>query len=149
MTIKKHPSCIFPGMKLSSHPKGENPLPGYRASRLSWVDNMNSYAPAESRKKLKPVFMRIKALLAHGLKAMDLTRCWVGWHIQPLSLRPRLFHQYSGQVDDEMRYSNKTLEPTELGKAMKKLLGETQKEIAIEGLPPFHENNSAPLVCNL
>lgn len=109
---------------------------------------MNLHAPIESRKKPKPIFMRIKALLAHGLKATELIRCWIGWCIQLLSVCPHLFHQYSGRLDDEMRYSNKSLELAKLVKFVKKLLGETIKEIGIEGLPPFHENNRLPRYAN-
>lgn len=98
---------------------------------------MNSFALPEERQKLEPVYRRIKALLAHGLKATDLTWCWVGWHIQPLSVRAHLFHQYTSRCVNDMRYSSKELEPTKVVKAVKKILGELLHEIETMGLAPF------------
>lgn len=164
VTIQKRPNCIFPYMKLASHPKswqktffyckdtsptGENPLPGYRLSRLAYNQQMKSFAPPEERKKLEPVFKKIKALIAHGLKATDLTRCWVGWRIQPLSIRKRLFYQYTGRPDDDMRYTSKELEPAKIGKTAKKILGEPLTEVETVGLAPFEASNPAPAVCRL
>ena len=161
VTIQKRRDCIFPNMKLASHPKGwqktffyckdtspegQNPLPGYRFSRLEYSNLLTSYAPAAERKALEPIYQRINALIAHGLKATDLTRCWVGWHIQPLSVRTRLFHQYTSQPDDDMCYSRKDLTPGNLVKAVKKLLGEPHEKISIVGLAPFEANNPPPAV---
>src|SRR4051812_13818925 len=78
----------------SKVPEKENPLPGFREIRLVYQEHFNSYPSKEQREKLEPVLGRIKTLLSHGFLGIDLIRCWVGWQIQPLSVRSRLMCKY-------------------------------------------------------
>src|SRR5664279_5708421 len=103
-------------------PAGQPRLLGYRAGRLTWDDKMKEYAEPAALTALAPTIKRIKALLAHGLKASDLTRCWVGWFIQPLSIRSRLFGEYIEQLTDSMRYSTEYPNPDKIEKLTKRLI---------------------------
>ena len=108
---------------------------------------MNSRATdAPSRLEVEGLVRRAKALLAHGLAGTDLIKCWVGWFIQPLSIRTRLFHEYTGEPTDKMRYSEITLTDDQLVKNAKQLLGETKEKIALTGLAPFSAKNLPPSV---
>ena len=120
-------------------------MPGIRESRLVYSQALNSWASKEDKKKLKPVFQQIGALLAHGLSAIDLVRCWVGWQVQPLSVRTQIMCEYSGPGDD-MRFSQVVLEPAEVVRATKRLLGESMETIGRIGLAPFWTKNPVPQV---
>ena len=89
---------------------------------------------------------RARLLLAHGLKGTDLVKCWIGWSIQPLSIRTRLFHEYTGETTDDMRFTEHTMTDDQLVKAAKKLLGENKTAIALTGLAPFSAKNKPPTV---
>ena len=80
-------------------PDDEHPLPGFRESRIKFHDNLNLFPTDEMVKKEKPLIARLKALLFHGLADKDLVLCWVGWKIQPLSIRARLMCKYNGRGD--------------------------------------------------
>ena len=107
---------------------------------------MNSYASDENRVLIEGVRARARALLAHGLRVTDLVKCWIGWFIQPLSIRTRLFHEYTGETTDSMHYSEVTLTDDQIVKNAKKLLGETKHDIALTGLAPFSAKNKPPTV---
>src|SRR4051812_34879296 len=92
------------------------------------------------KEKLAPLLARMKALLAHGLLGAYLIRCWVGWQIQPLSVRGRLLCEYSG-LDDPIRYAHTQFEPAALLSACKKYLAESKKDIAMIGIAPFRTGN--------
>ena len=53
--------------------------------------------------------------------------------------------EYTGS-DDNMRFSNLTLEPAEVIRAAKRLLGESKEKIGQVGLAPFCASNPAPQV---
>ena len=84
-------------------------------------------------------------MLAHGLSAIDLVRCWVGWQVQPLSVRTQIMCEYTGPADN-MRFSQAVLGPAEVVKATKRLLGEPIEAIGRVGLAPFWAENPAPEV---
>uniref|UniRef100_A0A453A316 Uncharacterized protein n=1 Tax=Aegilops tauschii subsp. strangulata TaxID=200361 RepID=A0A453A316_AEGTS len=148
-------------MKLASHPKGwqktwfyckdtspnqQKLLSSYRYGRLDSSKQFTFYASVEERPALEPMYSKINALIAHGLSAIDLTRCWMSWRIQPLSLRNRLMHEYTGELEDDLHFSDKELSSSDLMKAIKKLLGETREKIAIVGFAPFFAGNPTPEV---
>ena len=121
---------------------GEPPLPGLREERLVYSSILNSRPDREYKKKLKPVLHWINSLLFHGLSVVALARCWVGWQIQPLSIRPRLMCEYSSPRDD-MRFSQVILEPNEVTRSRKRILGEPISVINQVGLNPFWRRNRA------
>ena len=123
-------------------PVGQFPLSGFRENRLIYSAVLNSWPSTEDKKKHAPVFKHIKALLAHGLSAIDLIRCWVRWQVQPLSMRSRLMCEYSGP-GDVMRFSQVILTPAEVARATKKFLGEPLEIISQVGLAPFCTKNPA------
>ena len=47
--------------------------------------------------------------MANGLIGVDLVRCWVAWRIMPLSRRPGLMCEYTGDVKDPQRHNHKEL----------------------------------------
>ena len=51
-------------------------------------------------------------------------------------------YEYTGP-DDNMRFSNLILEPAEVIRATKRLLGESREKISQVGLAPFWANNLA------
>ena len=126
-------------------PEKENPLLGFRNSRLVYQEHFNSYPSDDQRNKIELVLGQIKALLAHGLLGTDLTRCWVEWQVQPLSVRDRLMCEYSG-LDDPMRYAHTQLAPAALVTACRKYLANSKNEIFTVGLAPFCVENPAPAV---
>src|SRR4051812_21303409 len=101
MSIQRCAQCNFPKMKLHSRVKewqrsffysndtnlaGEPPLPDFREERLLYSSILNSWTRVEDKKELKPILRRVDALLSHGLRDIDLTKCWVIWQVQPLSV---------------------------------------------------------------
>ena len=110
---QKRKEVDFPHAKHHSHPKdwnqtwfycwntapdGENPLPGYRSHHLSNGHPLPSRLSATERKAFAPQFAKRRALMANGLTGIDLVRCWVSCGIFPLSRRPGLMHEYTGNV---------------------------------------------------
>ena len=106
VSFQRRKDIVYPVIDLASHPKmwqktyfyckdtsppGEDPLPGYRDERLIFQDKMKAYAEPAGCAKLPPLLKHVKTLIVRGLTGLDLTRCWVTWHIQPLSVRNRLF----------------------------------------------------------
>ena len=89
---------------------------------------------------------KLRALIANGLTGIDLTRCWISWRIQPLSLRGDLMCNYTGDPTDVQRLSQVNLSEDEVNKATKKLLGETQEKCNKTGLAPFYLTKPVPQV---
>ena len=90
MAIQKRKEVTFPHPKLHSHPKelnqtwfycidtsppDENPLPGYRAHRLSNGHPLPQRLTAKERQAYAPQLAKLRALLANGLTGVDLVRC--------------------------------------------------------------------------
>ena len=125
VSIQRRRECDFPALVLASHPNGwqnsyfyckdtspesdEAHFPAFRNSPLVYDPKMNSYASDENRVLIEAVRVRARALLAHGLRGTDLVKCWISWFIQPLSIRTWLFHEFTGETTDSMRYSEVTL----------------------------------------
>jgi len=162
VSIQRRKECNFPALALASHPKGwqntyfyckdtspeadEAKFPAFRNSPLVYTSKMNSYADLGKREALEGLHCRARALLAHGLRGTDLVKCWIGWFIQPLSIRTRLFHEYTEETTDNMRYSEITLLEDQVVKNAKRLLGEKKTAIAENGLAPFSTKNKPPTV---
>ena len=164
VSFQRRKNIVYPAVPLASHPKmwqrtffyrkdtspsGEKPLPGYRADRLVFDEKMRSFAEPAAREKLVPLIRRVNALIVHGLTGLDLTKCWVKWHIQPLSIRNRLLCEYSGSSTDAMRYSAKVPTDSELVKMLRLLVNTSKSSILQTGLAPFSILNPAPAVSNL
>lgn len=73
----------------------------------------------------------------------------MGWRIQPLSIRDKLFCEYTGNRADSLRFSEEDLSKKMLIKAVKTQLGETKAEIEEDGLVAFCHANPAPKVTRL
>ena len=71
------------------------------------------------------------------------------WRIQPLSLRDKLFCEYTGSRTDTLRFTEEDLPQKELIRVIKTQLGETRAEIEEDGLRPFCIANPAPAVSRL
>ena len=83
-------------------PANENPLPGFRALRLESTHPLpDKLSPAE-RQTLAPTINKIKALLGNGLNGIDLVQVWIAWRVIPLSRRPGLMCDYTGQKNDPL-----------------------------------------------
>jgi hypothetical protein len=157
VSIQRRKANNFPALELASHPKGwqnsyfyckdtspqsdDARYPAFCNSPLIYDAKMNNFSSDEDRVLLADIQTRARALLAHGLRGTDLVNCWIGWFIQPLSVRTRLFHQYTGSTTDDMHYSEVTLLEDKIVKTAKTLLGEKKTVIAQTGLAPFYANN--------
>ena len=119
VSIQRRRQSQMPALKLLSHTKDwhktffycqdtsfekEPSLPGYTVEHLALNDNQNSFAEDEEWVKMQPLLKKIEVLVAHGLKGTDLIKTWMGWRIQPLSIRDDLFCRYSGKLTDSLRY---------------------------------------------
>jgi hypothetical protein len=127
-------------------PATENPLPGFRAERLPTDFEPPSKIIPEEHADAFPFLAKAKALLANGLIGVDLTRYWVSWRILPLSRRPGLMYEYSGESDDPQRYTKDNFTVEEVFKTVKTLLGESQESCNKVGLASFFKQNLAPPV---
>jgi len=121
-------------------------LPGYRSTRLPNTGDLPDRLSTEERAQYATTIAKIKALIANGLTGIDLTRCWVGWNIMPLSRRNRLMFEYTGELNDPLRFSNAPLTEEEVNSTVKTLLGEKQEACNKAGLKPFYTKNPAPPV---
>ena len=161
VTIQRRRDVPYPSANLPSHPKnwnrtwfycrdtspeGENPLPGYRPTRLPNTGDLPDRLSLEERAQYATTIAKIRALIANGLTGIDLTRCWVGWNIQPLSRRDRLMCEYTGELNDPLRSSNADLTEEDINSLVKTLLGEKQEVCNRTGLRPFYTKNPAPPV---
>jgi hypothetical protein len=163
ISIQRRRDLPYPIALLPSHPKdwnktwfyckdtspeGENPLPGYRPTRLCNTSELPNRMSAAERAKYAPAYAKIKALLANGLTGVDLTRCWVSWKILPLSRRDRLMHQFTGEPNDPLYFNATPLTEEDINSTVKGLLGEKQAVCNKTGLKPFCAKNPAPAVRN-
>ena len=70
----------------------------------------------------------------------------MSWRVQPLSIRHKLFCEYSGSRIDPLRFSEDDLPKKTLIKIVKTQLGETKAEIEEDDLRSFCRTNPAPEV---
>lgn len=160
VAIQRRRDLPFPAAALPSHPKtwnqtwfycqdtspeGENKLPGYRPARLSKDATFPDRLTPGDRKKYEPTMAKIRALVANGLTGVDLARCWVNWQIMPLSRRDWLMYEYTGELNDSLRFTN-PVTPEDTNATVKTILGEKMEICCKEGLKPFYTKNPAPPV---
>ena len=120
VSIQKRKEVDFSHAKHHNHPKDwnqtwfycqntapaeENPLPGYRPHRLSNGHPLPRRLTAKERQTYAPQLAKLRALLANGLTGVDLVRCWVAWHVLPLSRRSGLMHEYTSDAKDPQRFN--------------------------------------------
>ena len=84
--------------------------------------------------------------MANGLTGIDFVRCWVSWSILPLSRRPGLMCEYTGDVKDPQRHIDIQLTDEEITESVKKMLDEPVSECSKTGLSPFCVSNKPPAV---
>lgn len=161
ISIQRRRVCIFSYADPPSHPKdwnqtwfycqdtslaGENPLPGFRALRLESTHPLpDKLSPAE-RQKLAPTMSKVKALLGNGLNDIDLVWVWLARRVIPLSRRPGLMCDYTGQKSDPLRHSSDDLPEDVIDDMTKSLLNESLADYGKVGLSPFCKANPAPAV---
>ena len=84
--------------------------------------------------------------MANGLTGVDFSRCWISWSILPLSRRPGLMCEYTGDVKDPQRHIDIQLSDAEITEAVKKMLNEPVAECSKTRLSPFCAANKPPAV---
>ena len=161
VSIQKRKEVEFPHAKHHSHPKewnqtwfycrdtspeDENPLPGFRDHRLSNTHPMPQRLSSSERAKYAPQIAKLRAFMANGLTGVDFVRCWISWSILPLSRRPGLMCEYTGEVDDPQRHCNIQLSEEEVTEGVKKILNESELVCSQTGLNPFYTKNKPPAV---
>ena len=164
VSIQKRKEVDFPHAKLHSHPKDwnqtwfycqntapaeENPLPGYRPHRLSNNHPLPQRLSAKDRQAYAPQLAKLRALLANGLTGVDLVRCWISWCILPLSRRPGLMFEYTGNTNDPQRFNEIELTDDEVTEGVKKILDEPLTVCTQIGLRPFYASNKPPALKTL
>ena len=119
VSIQKRKDVNFPHAKHHSHPKDwnqtwfycrntapddENHLPGYRLHRLTNKHAVPQRLTAKERASYAPQLAKLGAFVANELIGVDFVRCWVSWSIMPLSRRPGLMCEYTGDLKDPQRH---------------------------------------------
>ena len=84
--------------------------------------------------------------MVNGLTGIDFVRCWVSWSILPLSRRPGLMCEYTGDLKDPQWHIDIQLNDEEVTKSVKKMLDEPVSECSKTGLSPFCVSNKPPAV---
>jgi len=101
---------------------------------------------SSERAKYAPQLAKLQAFMANGLTGVDFVRCWISWSILPLSRRPGLMCEYTGEVDDPQRHCNLQLSEEEVTEGVKKILNESELICSQTGLSPFYAKNKPPAV---
>ena len=161
ISIQKRKEVIFPHAKLHNHPKDwnqtwfyckdtspddENPLSGYRPHRLTNTHPLPQWLATKERSTYAPQLSKLRAFMANGLIGVDFVRCWISWSILPLSRRPSLMCEYTGDLKDPQRHIDIQLTEAEVTKAVKKILNEPEAVCSQTGLSPFCISNKPPTV---
>ena len=87
--------------------------------------------------------------MAKGLLGVDFVRCWISWSILPLSRRPGLMCEYTGDVEDPQRHINIQVTDEEVTEGVKKILNESESVCRQTGLNPFYTQNNPPAVSTM
>ena len=127
-------------------PADENPLPGFRPTRLEPTHPLSDKLTAVERQPLVPTINKIKALLGNGLNGIDLVRVWLAWQVIPLSRRSGLMCEYTGAKNDPLCHSPDDLPAHVIDDMTKSLLNESLADCGRTGLAPFCKTNPAPAV---
>ena len=89
---------------------------------------------------------KLRAFVANGLKGIDFVRCWISWCILPLSHRPGLMCEYTGDSKDPQQHTDIQLTDAEITEAVKKMLDESVADYSKTWLSPFCVLNKPPAV---
>ena len=100
----------------------------------------------KERAKYAPQLAKLRAFMANGLIGIDFVCCWISWGILPLSRRPDLMCEYTGDSKDPQRHTNIQLTNAEITEAVKKILDESVAVCRKTGLSPFCVSNKPPAV---
>ena len=161
ISIQKRRDAVFPHASLHTHPKdwnkswfycidtspeGENPLPGYRETRIPANHPLPQRLSAAERIQFSPQLSKLRAFMANGLIGTDFLRCWLSWSILPLSRRPDLMCNYSGKSDDPQRFSKDKLSESEVIESAKKIVNPALTDCTKVGLAPYFKKNKLPEV---
>ena len=74
------------------------------------------------RAKYAPQLAKLRAFMANGLTSVDFVRCWISWSVMPLSRRPGLMCEYTGELDDSQRHINCHMFNEEVTEGVKKIM---------------------------
>ena len=84
--------------------------------------------------------------MANGLTGVDFVHCWISWSVLPLSRRPDLMCEYTGDLKDPQCHIDIQLTEDEVTEAVKKILNESEAVYSKTGLSPFYTLNKPPVV---
>ena len=101
------------------------------------------------RAKYAPQLAMLRAFMANGLTGVDFVRCWISWSVLPLSRRPGLMCEYTGDVKDPQRHINIHVTDEEVTEGVKKILNELESVCRQTGLNPFYTKNKPPAVSTI
>ena len=87
--------------------------------------------------------------MANGLTGVDFVRCWISWSVLPLSRRPGLMCEYTGDVEDPQRHINIQVTNEEVTESVKKILNESESVCSQTSLNPFYTKNKPPAVSTI
>ena len=82
------------------------------------------------RAKYAPQLTKLRAFMDNGLSGVDFVRCWISWSILPLSRRPGLMCEYTGELEDPQRHINIQLTDEEVTEGIKKFWMNRNQSIA-------------------
>ena len=84
--------------------------------------------------------------MANGLTGIDFVHYWISWGIFPLSRRPGLMCEYTGDLKDPQRHTDIQLTDAEINEAVKKILDVSVAVCSKTGLSPFCVSYKLPVV---
>ena len=84
--------------------------------------------------------------MANGLIGVDFVRCWISRSILPLSRRPGLMCEYTGDSKDSQRHIDIQLTEAKVTETVKKILNESEAVCSRTRLSPFYTLNKPPAV---
>ena len=99
--------------------------------------------------KYAPQLAKLRAFMANGLTGVDFVRCWISWSVLPLSRRPCLMCEYTGDVEDPQRHINIQVTDEEVTESVKKILNELEVVCSQTRLNPFYTKNRPPAVSTI
>jgi hypothetical protein len=85
-------------------------------------------APHPISPELRRLIRRIEKLINDGLTGLDLVMCWFLRWIQPLQHHARLLHEYTEDVEDDLRVTKYNLPADVVDSRLKKLTKLKAKE---------------------
>ena len=87
--------------------------------------------------------------MANGLTGVDFVRCWISWSVLPLSRRPGLMCEYTGDLEDPQRHINIQVTDEEVTESVKEILNESESVCSQTSLNHFYTKNKTPAVSTI